>query len=105
MPDLFEGPAERTVVRVDVDHGGRIATYLVGCRAFSVDRLDHFYAHAGDLLGALSALEARPSPTEGSLLERVSRHARTVAAEPGMEAAIGFFDWNGENGLVRITGV
>ncbi|MBW8843587.1 MAG: hypothetical protein JF607_01260 [Burkholderiales bacterium] len=93
------------IVRVDIDHRGRSATYLVDGNGSSLPAMRPFYAQAGDLLADLRALEARDSPTEGSLIERVRRHARTVAAEPNMEAAIGFIDRNGETGLVRVTGL
>lgn len=93
------------VVRVDVDHRSRVATYLVARDAFRKPTLANFYAHAGRLQGDLQALAARDSPTEGSLIDRVERHARTVAAEPNLEAAIGFSNGKGETGLVRVTSV
>jgi len=90
---------------VDIDYRGQLATYWVDREGFSLPVMAHFFAHAGDLLADLRALEALDLPTEGSLVQRVARHARTVAAEPQMEAAIGFIDRNGETGLVRVTGV
>lgn len=100
-----EPPSPTANVRIEIDHRGCLATYLVHGNGFSLPAMEHFYAHAGALLGDLRALAARDSPTEGSLVERVRRHARTVAAQPEMEAAIGFIDRNGETGLVRVTGL
>jgi hypothetical protein len=93
------------VVRIDVDHRGHITTYLVAREGFMRPESGHLYGHAGKLLGDLQALRARDSPTEGSLITRVERHARTVEAQPNLEAAIGFADLAGENGLVRVTSV
>ncbi|MFG6464054.1 hypothetical protein ACG04Q_20950 [Roseateles sp. DXS20W] len=93
------------VVRVDVDHRNRVATYLVAREGFLRPEAGHLYGHAGKLLGDLKALGALDSATEGSLVARVERHARTVEAQPNLEAAIGFTDSAGESGLVRITSV
>lgn len=90
------------LVRVDIDHRGHAVTYWIDQDAFAVASMWHFYGHAEDLLAALRDLQAQDSPVEGSLIRRVSRHARTVAMEPSMEAAIGFTDIDGENGLVRL---
>ncbi|MBI3349723.1 MAG: hypothetical protein HY020_21250 [Burkholderiales bacterium] len=105
MPEMPGEPnSHAAIVRVDVEHLGSTATYWVDQEAFELPSMWHFYAHAEELLAALSDLGAQDSPTEGSLIQRVSRHARTVAAEPALEAAIGFFDCDGETGLVRLTG-
>lgn len=69
------------VVRVAVDHRNRVATYLVARESFARPEAGHFYGHAGRLFGDLQALDARDSPTEGSLIARVERHARTVQAQ------------------------
>lgn len=103
MPDAADKASSLPWLRVEIDHLGRTATYWVNQEAFDLPSMWHFYAHAEELLAALSDLRAQDSPTEGSLIRRVSRHARTVAAEPALEAAIGFFDCAGEGGLVRLT--
>lgn len=93
------------VVRVEVDHRSRVAKYVIAREAFARPERGHFYGHAGKLLTDLQALKARDSASEGSLVARVERHARTVQDQPRLEAAIGFADGAGENGLVRVTSV
>lgn len=105
VDEAAEPAGPRAAVRVVIDHGGREVTYWVAREGFSRPSIAYFYVHAGTLLTALHTLDAQDSPTEGSLIERVERHARTVAAEPNLEAAVGFFDRNGETGLVQITAV
>lgn len=106
MPD--NGSASTTpmpVVRVDIDHRGRVATHWVNRLGFVRLGKKQFYANAGELLSDLLDLGARESPTEGSLVVRVNRLACIIAAQPLLEAAIGFIDRYGEHGLVRVTGV
>lgn len=106
MPDPESTPVSpMPIVRVDIDHHGRLTTFWVDRQGFELPSMVHFYAHAGDLLNDLSALGACDSPTDGPLVERVNRLARTVAVAPELEAAIGFIERDGEHGLVRVTSV
>ncbi|MFG6489753.1 hypothetical protein ACG04R_23960 [Roseateles sp. BYS78W] len=109
MDNCSDEPAGTSAgLRVDVELGGQVATYWVGRAGVSYAgggpaAAAAFYLNAGRLLSDLRDIDALDSPIEGSLIDRVSRFGRMVAAEPGLEAAIGFANRDGNNGLVKLT--
>ncbi|CAM4022407.1 hypothetical protein [Roseateles saccharophilus] len=102
-----EAAGTAAVLRVDVELDGQHSTYWVGSAGFAYPgsgpaSAAAFYLNAGQLLSDLRKIDALDSPTEGTLIDRVSRIGQMVAAEPGLEAAIGFHNHSGETGLVTI---
>jgi hypothetical protein len=109
MSDIAEGPGgSSAVLRVDVELAGRVATYWVGSAGVAYQgsapaAAAAFYLNAGRLLSDLRDIDALDFPTERTLIDRVSRIGLMVAAEPALEAAIGFHLGNGVTGLVTIA--
>ncbi|MFG6489613.1 hypothetical protein ACG04R_23255 [Roseateles sp. BYS78W] len=98
------------VLRVDVELGGLVATYWIGRAGVSYKgsgpaATAAFYLNAGRLLSDLREIDSLDSPTEDALIDRVSRIGRIVAAQPGLEAAIGFHVLDGATGLVTIANI
>lgn len=111
MSDIADDPAgSSAVLRVDVELADRVATYWVGSPGLAYQGSElaaaaAFYLNAGRLLSELREIDALDSPTEGALIDRVSRIGRMVAAEPNLVATIGFHVGDAATGLVTVAHV
>lgn len=109
MVNLADEPASTSaVLRVDVELEGQVSTYWVGSAGLAYPGAGPaataaFYLNAGRLLSDLRKIDALDSPTEGTLIDRVSRLGRMIAVEPALEAAIGFHVQDGATGLITVA--